>query len=269
VTKTVLGKFLAFLSVLATLYATICLVLFFLQRSLIYYPQPRRFGTPESTQTLTTALGSAVVSQHSQLSKRAVVYFGGNAEDVSYTAKELAGAFPDFAVFALHYPGYGGSSGTPNEASIFSAAALLMKHVQESGAEAVLIGRSLGSGVAMQMATRFPVHALVLITPFDSLDAVAARHFPWLPVRWILRDHYRSDLAAPMIRVPTLIVAAEHDQVIPVPHAQALFERFEQGTAQFVSIAKSDHNDIDQSPDYWRQLSGFLGKSPKGKDDRH
>jgi hypothetical protein len=122
----------------------------------------------------------------------------------------------------------------------------------------VLVGRSLGSGVAVQLASRRPVTRLVLVTPYDSLQELAAGQFPWFPVRWLLQDRFESWQYAPQVAAPTLLIAAEHDEVIPRASTEALYTRFRSGIAAFKVIAGTGHNTISQSPDYLRLLKSDL-----------
>src|SRR5687768_4325056 len=150
------------------LYAFACLMLFATQRNLIYFAVPRT-NTTAPTLALKTDAGDVLVSTRAVEGKRAIVYFGGNAEDVSQSVPDLAVAFPDRAIYALHYRGYGGSAGSPAQAGIVADALALHDLVQSDHDDIVLIGRSLGSGVAMQVAGARPATRLVLVTPFDSL----------------------------------------------------------------------------------------------------
>lgn len=97
----------------------------------------------------------------------AVVYFGGNAEDVAWTVPELAGAFPDRAIYALHYRGYGGSSGRPAEAALRDDARALFRLVHSRHPDVIVVGRSLGSSLAIQLAAEEPVTRLAMISPFE------------------------------------------------------------------------------------------------------
>ena len=188
--------------------------------------------------------------------KGALIYFGGNAEDVSYSLPGLANAFPDHAVYLLHYRGYGGSTGTPSEAAIIKDALTLFDKVHAEHKNIVVVGRSLGSGVAVQLASQRPVARLVLVTPYDSIAEIAARQFPVFPVRWLLRDKFESYKYAPQITVPTLIIAAEHDEVIPRASTDALFNSFRARVAVFKVIARTGHNTISDSPEYIPLLTG-------------
>ena len=181
------GRIMIVVSItVVVLFTVACGVLFATQRSLIYYPQPR--SDRDGSVLMTLSVGNSIVhvSTRPHVGSNAVIYFGGNAEDVSQDVPELADAFPDRAIFALHYPGYGGSSGSPTENDIFVAALALFYQVQAAHPHVVIIGRSLGTGVATYVASKESVERLVLVTPFDSLGDVASEQFRFLPVRWLL-----------------------------------------------------------------------------------
>ena len=180
----------------------------------------------------------------------AVLYFGGNAEDVSWSLDDLEGAYPSHDLYLMHYRGYGGSTGRPTEAALFADSLALFDHVSADHSRIAVVGRSLGSGVAAYLASRRPVSRLVLVTPFDSVLEIAARSFWFVPVRWLLRDRFESTKYAPAITAPTTIIVAEHDVEVPRRHAEALFRRFRPGVATLHVIAGTGHNTINGSPDY-------------------
>jgi pimeloyl-ACP methyl ester carboxylesterase len=114
----------------------------------------------------------------------------------------LSVAFPDRAIYLLHYRGYGGSSGTPSEKALFADALTLFDEVRTKHSSVDVVGRSLGSGVAVYVASLRPVARLVLVTPFDSLEGLAALRFPYVPVKWLLRDKFESWRFAPQVTAP-------------------------------------------------------------------
>jgi pimeloyl-ACP methyl ester carboxylesterase len=218
------------------------------QRSLIYFPQPRT--GPAAAVTLDVEGARLVVSVRPGDADRAVLYFGGNAEDVSHSVDSLAPAFPGAALYLPHYRGYGGSSGRPSEAALFADGLALFDDVHRRHPRVTLIGRSLGSGVAAYVASRRPVTRVVLVTPFESLAAVGARHYRILPVRLLLRDRFDSAAYAPAITAPTLLLAAADDTIIPPEHAAALLRAFPPGLATLEVLEGVDHNTIHLSPAY-------------------
>lgn len=234
------------------LYAFACLMLFATQRNLIYFAVPRT-NPSVPTLALRTDAGDVLVSTRVVEGKRAIVYFGGNAEDVSQSVPDLAVAFPDRAIYALHYRGYGGSAGAPGEAAIVADALALFDRVQAAHDDIVVIGRSLGSGAAVQVAGARPATALILVTPYDSLADVGAAHYPMFPVRWLARDRFDSARIAPTLTLPTTIIAAGRDQVIPMANTRRLEAAFRPGVARFVLLPREDHN-FGLSPEYLAAL---------------
>lgn len=247
---------LLYAAITSLIYLGLCGVLFLLQRNLIYFPQPRSPVGGVITLTLPSGGASVLVSARRRSGPDALIYFGGNAEDVSYSFPGLSAAFPDHAVFLQHYRGYGGSSGKPSEAALFADALALFDHVSAEHRQIVVVGRSLGSGVAVHLASLRPVARLVLVTPYDSLQELAARQFPLFPVRWLLLDKFESWKYAQHVTAPTLIVAAEHDEVIPRSSSEGLYRRFRAGIASFKVVAGASHNSISESREYLPLLGG-------------
>ena len=238
-------------------YLGLCGALYAFQRSLLYFPQPRN-GPPSAEITLPGIDVDVRASVRPHDGPQALVYFGGNGEDVSQTLPELARTFPDHAIYAMHYRGYGRSGGSPSEAALQSDALALYDLVARSHASVSAIGRSLGSGIAIRVASERPVSRLVLVTPYDSIAALAAAQFRWFPVRWLLQDPYESVRVAPAITVPTTLVAAEHDEVIPRASTERLLAAFAPGVATMIIIPDAGHNDLSRLPAYGRALRSGL-----------
>ncbi|HEY4593699.1 MAG TPA: alpha/beta hydrolase [Thermoanaerobaculia bacterium] len=249
---------LSLLTVAAVLYLGACVLLYAFQESLIYFPQPRAVGTSETVLKLPVVDADVLVSVRPHGGPKALLYFGGNAEDVSRSLPEFAQAFPDHALYLLHYRSYGGSTGKPSEEAIQRDATVLFDMAHAEHPQTVVIGRSLGSGVAVRLASRRPASRLILVTPYDSFQEIAASHFPHMPVRWILRDKLESWRYAPRITVPTLLLAAEHDEIIPRASTERLYTRFARGVASLRIIPGTGHNTISASPEYLDAIRGAL-----------
>jgi hypothetical protein len=179
---------------------------------------------------------------------KAVVYFGGNGDDVSKTLPELAKTYSNHALYLLHYRGYGGSPGLTTEAALTADALALFDRVYAKHQEVVVIGRSLGTGMAVQLASVRPAARLVLITPYASLADLAAQRYPYVPVNLLLIDKYDSQRFAPKISAPTLVVVAENDEIIPALSSEQLLSRFQPGVARMQVIPGVGHNSILESP---------------------
>ncbi|MEO8129614.1 MAG: alpha/beta fold hydrolase [Bryobacteraceae bacterium] len=250
------------LLVVAAAYIVLCGFLFLFQRSLIYFPQPA--SNPESIARMTLQAGAeqVLVSMRPHDGPDALIYFGGNAEDVSFNIPDFSKAFPRRAIYLLHYRGYGGSTGSPSEEALFADALALFDRVHPLHPNIAVIGRSLGSAIAVHLASQRAVMHLILITPFDSLQGIAALHFPYMPVRWLLRDKYESWRYAPEVTAPSLIVTAERDEIIPRASTELLRTRFSNAPVAFVVIPGAGHNAISDSADYLPLLS--KGAGPTG-----
>ncbi|AYC31595.1 hypothetical protein D3880_03935 [Pseudomonas cavernae] len=245
-------------ALVAVLYLGLCAALFVFQRALIYHPQPRAIGAPATLLKLSVADADVLVSVRPHDGPNALIYFGGNAEDVSLSLPTFSQAFPDHAIYLLHYRGYGGSSGSPSEDSIQRDALALFDQVYAAHPRIAVVGRSLGSGVAVRLASQRPASRLILITPYNSLQELAANQFPYFPVKWLLQDKFESWKYASRIAVPTLLIAAEHDEVIPRSSTQKLYTHFANGVASLRVIPGTGHNSISESPQYLKVLGAAL-----------
>lgn len=247
---------LTLVGIAAVLYLAASAAFFFLQRSMIYHPQP--FASAPSGERMAIRADGArlAIDVRPRDGPKGLLYFGGNAEDVSAKLAPLSAAFPHHAVFLMNYRGYGGSTGVPSERALHQDALLLFDQVHQRHPDVTVIGCSLGSGVAVRLASVRPVGRLVLVTPYESLSGLARSLFPWFPVGWLMTDRFESGQHAPRVQAPTLIVAAERDEVIPRWSTDQLFARFGRGIATLRVIAGAGHNTISQDPAYWTALRG-------------
>ena len=244
------------LILLAVAYLGFCIVLYTTQRSFQYFPTPRRLGPTQLAGTFRSGETLLQLTVRPHAGPGAVLYFGGNGEDVSSSVGPLLAAFPEREIVMLHYRGYGGSAGIPTEADIALDALGLFDEVHARHPDVLVIGRSLGSGVAARLASVRPVSKLVLVTPYDSLLGIAQRQFALFPVRWLLIDKYESWRYVPRIKAPVLILRAEHDELIPASSTDALRDRFAAGQVRYV-VVPADHNSILDEPLYASSLAAF------------
>lgn len=242
--------------VLVAAYAGLCGVLFLAQRSLLFHPVPALGGGPTTTLEVPGATLRIAFQPHD--GPRAILYFGGNAEDVSRTVPELAAAFPGRAIYAPHYRGYGGSGGRPSEPALHADAAAVFDHVASRHDQIDVVGRSLGSAVAARLAATKAVRRLVLVTPFDSIVALAGGLFPFLPVRLLVADRFETIADAPRITVPTLVITAGRDEVVPAAHTRRLLAAFAPGITTERAFPAAGHNDVSSDPAYLEAIGRFL-----------
>ena len=243
-----------FVGVALALYLAACAYLYFQQRQLLYFPQAAH-GHAAPALPLRAHGPRVLVSTREVPGANAVLYFGGNAEDVSRTLPLLAQAFPGQALYALHYRGYGGSEGAPTEAGLVADATELFDQVHGRHAHVTVIGRSLGSGIAVHVASQRPAAKLVLVTPYDSIVGIAQEQYPFMPVSLLMQDRYESFRYAPQVHAPTQIIAAGDDRIIPRASTEQLFHRFAPGVARMQVLPGVGHNTISEHPRYLELLS--------------
>ena len=188
-----------------------------------------------------------------------VIYFGGNAEEVSWMLEEVSRRAPGVAWLLVDYRGYGASSGAPTEAALVADA--LRWHDRFSKERKVIyaFGRSLGSGVAVQLAAERELAGVILVAPFDSLVEVGKRHYWYLPVGLLLRHRFDSLERAPRIKAPLLCLVAPRDEIIPVAHSKRLFDAWA-GPKRWVDLDGAGHNNTDDTPAFWQSIRAFLEK---------
>jgi pimeloyl-ACP methyl ester carboxylesterase len=239
-------------------YSAACLFLYLTQRYFIYYPTPESDNSYAIDLRISSGDETLQVWQLHPGHEQAILYFGGNAEDVAGNAPAFAQAFPDFTVYLVNYRGYGASSGSPTEAGLFADAESLHDRVANHHRIVHLVGRSLGSGVAVHLAAAREVGRLVLITPYDSIANVASAAMPIFPVKWLLKDRFDSARLAGKLTNPTLALLAEHDRVIPRTSSERLVAAFQPRIVTAVIIPHADHNSIGMMPGYWDRQKRFL-----------
>ncbi len=192
-----------------------------------------------------------------------VIYFGGNAEDAVAGTPNAARVYGERAVLIVNYRGYGASGGRPGEAAIVADALALYDwaagRADLDTARIAVHGRSLGSGVAVQVAAARPVRCVVLTTPFDSAREVAAAVYPWLPVRMLMRHPFDSLARAPQVKAPALMLVGEADTLIRPPHSRRLAAAWG-GPVDLVAYPGFGHNDIDLNPRYDAAVRAFLDR---------
>jgi uncharacterized protein len=239
-------------------YTALCVYLYVVQRSLLYFPTPETASTDAIPWRIETAGALLKVWQVERPGPDAVIYFGGNADDVAGHIVPFSIALPNHSLYFVNYRGYGGSTGTATEAALFADAVSVFDRVHSHHARIAIVGRSLGSGVAAYLATERPVQRLVLVTPYDSIASVAQWHYRWVPIFLILKDRFDSLGRVARIRAPTLVLIAELDEVIPRVRTDALVAAFPPGQVQVRLLPGASHNLEDETQTYLEAIRDFL-----------
>lgn len=259
-------RMVTFLAFVIIGYAGFCVLIFFLQEKMLFFPRPsdsRAVSLLEdwhrAIETSEATLSGWLIPARDPVSAPLVFYFGGNAEDVSVTALEVSRR-ADANFVLMSYRGYGASEGAPSETALFADALVIYDTLIDTtvhNGKVVAFGRSLGSGVAVYLASKRKIHAVVLVTPFDSARNLARHHYPWLPTSLLIRHPFDSLALAPDLDVPALFLVAEGDEIIPLAHARRLADQWG-GSPRWLLMRGATHNSIGTETDYWESIGEFL-----------
>lgn len=188
-----------------------------------------------------------------------ILGFGGNAWNGQEVATYLHAIFPDAHVVAFHYRGYRPSTGRPSADALMGDAPLLLDEAQRliRPDRSVAVGFSIGSGVAASLSRRRSLDGVILVTPFDSMKAVAQGMFPWLPVGLFFEHEFPASADLSGTQTNVAILAAERDEIIPPARTEALRKvipklKFDR------TIAGAGHNDIYHRHDFQSALQEAL-----------
>jgi pimeloyl-ACP methyl ester carboxylesterase len=188
-----------------------------------------------------------------------ILGFGGNAWDAGALALYLHSLFPDRDVAAFHYRGYAPSTGEPSARAILEDAVTIHDRVVATLApdRVVAVGLSLGAGPAAELASQRPIAGLILVTPFDSLRALAREHYPWLPVGLLLR--HRMEVADTLagVRAPVALISAGRDTVVP-PRRTAPLRSSVRNLVLDRVIPEAGHNDLYEQAEFPRAMREAL-----------
>ena len=246
-------KWLLILAVL--LYGGLLALMYVFQRALMYFPDSRRTppaaaGFPQAEEvTLTTSDGERLVAWHvaPRGRKPVVLYFQGNAGGLDLRAGRFRWLTADgTGLLAICYRGYGGSSGRPSEQGLIrdALAAYDFAAARYAPARIVPWGESLGTAVAVALAAERPVGGLILDAPFTSAADVGAAVYPFIPVRWLIKDTFHSDLRIAKVSAPVLVLHGARDRVVPIRFGEALFALARE-PKRMVRFPNGNHVDLD------------------------
>jgi fermentation-respiration switch protein FrsA (DUF1100 family) len=236
-------------------YALLVAVLYVAQRAMLYHPvatriRPAQAGLPEAEEiVLETSDGETVIAWHvpPRDDKPVVIYFHGNAEIVAWQVERHRATIANgTGLIALNFRGYGGSTGTPTEAGLHrdAAAAYAFAAARYPAERIMLWGHSLGTGVAVKLAAEKPIAKLILEAPYSSTADVAAALFPFVPVRWLMKDQLHSDEWIGAVHVPLLVMHGARDDVIDIRFGERLFALAHE-PKRFIRYDNGGHNDLD------------------------
>ncbi len=249
-------------------YSAILIGMFVYQRNLQYFPSNRKLSpdmvgiSGATVEKLTTPDGEKINVWYSpaEAENPTILYFHGNGGEIGDRTERLQFYRAlGWGVTFVSYRGYGGSSGTPTEQGLVTDANtaydwLITKSVDPHSI--VVVGESLGTGVAVQLAASRIVGALALEAPYSSTADVAAKVYWWLPVRLLMKDQFRSVEHIKNVKVPLLIGHGDADTIIPLEFGKKLFEAANE-PKEMVVMPGIGHNDLFVRETWVREIAFF------------
>ena len=246
--------------VVVLLISYIGLVVYFYgaQRDYIYFPFPQDFDDCPALRAFDRVQEGDTRMYVKKGGDTWVVFYHGNAGsacDRDYATELFSG---NYSFVIPEYIGYSNDDRLPSEAGLLANADDVRAFLLKVNAKKVIVtGESLGAAVAVYHDYRTPSDALLLISPFKSLEDMAKLHYPYLPVGLLLKDHYRSyEWIAGAKRV--LIVHGEEDDIIPIGSARSLYDAIQSEEKRFAAIPSAGHNDIIGFPQVKNEILAFL-----------
>lgn len=242
---------------IAIAYVLICIAMFVWQRQLIYVPavhvnSPESYGLngfADITLKNIDGIHIQVWYHEARTNYPTIIHFHGNAGNLSHRAKFFSLlSEAGFGVLGLDYRGYGNSEGSPSEEGFYQDARATINYAIKTlslpPGRIIIYGESIGTGVAVQMATEYKIAALVLQSPFTSMEAAATYHYSWLPVNILLKDRFDSLSKITNINVPILFFHGNEDIIVPIEQGKELFARANEPKQAFY-FPGINHNDFN------------------------
>ena len=239
-------------------YIGIATYLYINQRKLLYFPTSDVLYTSEQKIDIVSGdvtLRGWVANQGNQ---NAILYFGGNAEKPEANIVDFKELFPEHTQYFINYRGYGESDGSPSEDGIYADAIAIYDRAAQNHNHIIVIGRSLGSGVATYLAVNRDVDKLILIEPYDCLANIAQDIYPMFPMNLLMKDRFDSASRVGYVTAPTLIIKAENDEVIPSASTDRLVANFNRVVPVIAVVESATHNTIQNYTQYFQHLKGFV-----------
>ena len=281
----VMGKIIWPIIILAgSLYGILCIYLFLMQAKLIYYPEipsrkltasPEDIGLDYESVSIRTSDGVVLHGWFvpAPAEKGALLFFHGNAGNISHRLDSLR-IFHDMglATLIIDYRGYGRSQGQVSEQGTYmdgEAAWNYLTGIKNIPASRIVVfGRSLGAAIAAHTAAKHEPGALILESAFTSVPDMAARLYPFLPVRLLSRFDYNTRKALHNVSCPVLIIHSPDDEIIHFENGVQLYEAAA-GSKMLLRIS-GGHNDgfLVSGKDYTEGINSFITSSLSGSDPR-
>lgn len=252
---------------LLIIYSTACGYFYLYQEQLLFHPEEVPETHPEELKPYEITLQNDGINLHGwyihgRKKKPLLVYFGGNSEIISKTILKYKKHFKGkYDILAFEYRGFGASEGTPSESKLIQdGTALVSRWIEKHHYKTdniVLIGRSLGTAIAVQVALATEPRGIILLTPFDSINAVAEYTYPYIPIRYLNYNPFLSDKYAPDLTSLGLLIIAEKDTITPPAHGLRLAQLMPT-LPKIVTVDNAEHHSIYSHSETWENIEIFL-----------
>lgn len=245
------------LKFLLLLYVCVALFMYVSQRKMLYFPTANN-NIAADQQLMLDINGQRIQTWRVNPGKsQLMLYFGGNAESVEENISEFNQLFPNYTLYLIAYRGYGASTGSPSEKVLNQDALAIYDQLVNDYENISVMGRSLGSGIAVHVSANRKIDKMILVTPYDSILNVAKEIYWMFPLSILLTDKFESWRKVQHINSQSLLLIAEHDEVIPARHGKNLAKFFPPDKAEVKIIQRASHNTIEQFQTYRQALVQF------------
>lgn len=227
-------------------------IVLYLNQNRLIFPapsgiQPQAIHPSFKTVSISTPDGETLFALHhpAEVNEATILVFHGNGDAALFQQpKGLSLAQAGFGVLLVEYRGYPGSTGKPSEKGLLIDGLAAFDFIRSGNGGAIgVYASSLGTGIAIPLAAERDVFAMVLESPFDSIQAIAQNAFPWIPMSLLLKHKFRSDDVIGRVDTPLLLIHGSADSVIPIEHGKALFDLAPKGS-RFMEVPGAGHNNL-------------------------
>ena len=258
------------LSSIIIAYLLVMIFIYFYQRNLLYHPSENNYQNDEAQfnyEEVNIKVENEIRLKSWLIKKdfnkfKTLLIFHGNAGDLSnriYKLNELNKL--DINILLISWRGFSGNKGSPSEKNLYKDAEASIKWLNKKNVknnQIILYGESLGTGVAVEMAKKNHFNSIILESPFTSIENSAKIYYPYLPVKFLLKDRYDSISKIKMINSPILIMHGEKDDVIPFSMGKKLFEKANHPKHSY--FTSNDDHMMEFNSDLLNEVKNFIEK---------
>ena len=258
------------LSSIVIAYFVVVVFIYFYQRNLLYHPSENNYQNDEikfDYEEVNIEVENEIKLKSWLINKdfeklKTLLIFHGNAGDLSnriYKLNELNKL--RINILLISWRGFSGNNGSPTEKNLYKDAEAAIKWLNKkdvSNSQIVLYGESLGTGIAVEMGKKNDFNSIILESPFTSIENSAKIYYPYLPVKYLLKDRYDTINKIKMVKSPIMIMHGEKDDVVPFSMGKKLFDKANNPKHSY--FTSTDDHMMEFSPELLREIKNFIEK---------